>query len=120
ENKSMIEGNGPKCLFDINSLTQSMNYVPVAACTTSNESAGTQGDLNACTLLGKESKDCIMMPIWKDASYFDSSSKDVDNDEPKSVADNQNPKEVNAAGQHVNTASPEVNIGHFKLKTIDP
>ncbi|GJX68911.1 putative ribonuclease H-like domain-containing protein, partial [Tanacetum coccineum] len=31
ENKPMIEGNGPKWLFDIDSLTQSMNYVPVAA-----------------------------------------------------------------------------------------
>ncbi|GJS17167.1 ribonuclease H-like domain-containing protein [Tanacetum coccineum] len=27
ENKPMIEGNGPKWLFDIDSLTQSMNYV---------------------------------------------------------------------------------------------
>ncbi|GJS88669.1 putative ribonuclease H-like domain-containing protein [Tanacetum coccineum] len=31
ENKPMIKGNGPKWLFDIDSLTQSMNYVPVAA-----------------------------------------------------------------------------------------
>ncbi|GJS49589.1 putative ribonuclease H-like domain-containing protein [Tanacetum coccineum] len=30
ENKPLIEGNGPKWLFDIDSLTQSMNYVPVA------------------------------------------------------------------------------------------
>ncbi|GJU08228.1 retrovirus-related pol polyprotein from transposon TNT 1-94 [Tanacetum coccineum] len=31
ENKPMIEGIGPKWLFDIDSLTQSMNYVPVTA-----------------------------------------------------------------------------------------
>ncbi|GKB88993.1 putative ribonuclease H-like domain-containing protein, partial [Tanacetum coccineum] len=100
ENKPMIEGNGPKWLFDINYLTQSMNYVPVTA----------------------------------DASYFDSPTKDVDNGEPKTIAesqkqvkdgpDNENAeqdkfeddsstKDVNAAGQHVNTASPEVN-------TVDP
>ncbi|GJT08917.1 putative ribonuclease H-like domain-containing protein [Tanacetum coccineum] len=123
ENKPMIEGNGPKWLFDINSLTQSMNYVLVVAGTISNESAGTQGELNA------------------DAAYFDSPSKDVSNGEPKSTADDQkqvedgphnesdekdkseddsSPKEVNAAEQHVNTASPEVNTGHFKLNTIDP
>ncbi|GJZ55257.1 putative ribonuclease H-like domain-containing protein [Tanacetum coccineum] len=41
ENKPMIEGNGPKWLFDIDSLTQSMNYVPVTACTISNDSADT-------------------------------------------------------------------------------
>ncbi|GKA13057.1 putative ribonuclease H-like domain-containing protein, partial [Tanacetum coccineum] len=63
ENKPMIEGNGPKWLFDIDSLTQSMNYVPVAAGTITNESA--------------------------DASYFDSHSKDVSNAEPKSAADDQ-------------------------------
>ncbi|GJX58961.1 putative ribonuclease H-like domain-containing protein [Tanacetum coccineum] len=115
ENKPMIEGNGPKWLFDIDSLTQSMNYVLVAAGTISNESI--------------------------DASYFDSPSKDVGNGEPKSIADDQkqvedgphnesdekdkfeddsSTKEVNATGQHVNTASPEVNNGHFKLHIVDP
>ncbi|GJR28557.1 putative ribonuclease H-like domain-containing protein [Tanacetum coccineum] len=143
ENKPMIEGNGPKWLFDIDSLTQSMNYVPVAAGTITNESAGTQGELNAGTSTQKEeiSQDCIVMPIWKDASYFDSPSKDVGNGEPKSATDDQkqvddgpdngddekdkseddsSPKEVNAAGQHVNTASPEVNTGPIKLNTVDP
>ncbi|GKG42624.1 hypothetical protein Tco_0476922, partial [Tanacetum coccineum] len=64
-------------------------------------------------------------------SYFDSPSKDVDIGEPKSAADDQkqvddwlnnendekdksdgdsSPKEVNVAGQHVNTVSLEVNI----------
>ncbi|GJT53569.1 putative ribonuclease H-like domain-containing protein, partial [Tanacetum coccineum] len=115
KNKTMIEGNGPKWLFDIDSLTQSMNYVPAAAGTITNESA--------------------------DASYFDSPSKDVGNGEPKSAADDQkqvedgpnnendekdkseddsSPKEVNTAGQHVNTASPEVNTGRFKLNTVHP
>ncbi|GKD83942.1 putative ribonuclease H-like domain-containing protein, partial [Tanacetum coccineum] len=120
-----------------------MNYVPVAASTITNESAGTQGELNACTSTQKEeiSQDCIVMPIWKNASYFDSPSKDVDNGEPKSAADDQkkvkdgpdnendekdkseddsSPKEVNTAGQLVNTASPEVNTGRIKLNTVDP
>ncbi|GKD28867.1 putative ribonuclease H-like domain-containing protein, partial [Tanacetum coccineum] len=139
----MIEGNGPKWLFDIDSLTQSMNYVPVAAGTIINESTGTQGELNAGTSTQKEdiSQDCIMMPIWKDASYFDSSSKDVGNGEPKFASDDQkqvedgldnkndekdktedhsSPKEVNTARQHVNTASLEVNTGRFKLNIVDP
>ncbi|GKD75319.1 putative ribonuclease H-like domain-containing protein, partial [Tanacetum coccineum] len=33
--------------------------------------------------------------------------------------DDRSHKEVNVAGQHVNTASPEVNIGRFKLNTVD-
>ncbi|GJS51859.1 putative ribonuclease H-like domain-containing protein [Tanacetum coccineum] len=143
ENKPMIEGNGPKWLFDIDSLTQSMNYVPVVAGTITNESAGTQEELNAGTSTKKEeiSQDCIVMPIWKDALYSDSPSKDVGNGEPKSVVDDQkqvedgpdnendekdkseddsSPKEVNTVRQHVNTASLEVNTGHFNFNTVDP
>ncbi|GKF20414.1 putative ribonuclease H-like domain-containing protein, partial [Tanacetum coccineum] len=129
ENKPMIEGNGLKWLFDIDSLTQSMNYVLVAAGTITNKSAGTQGELNVGTSTQKEeiSQDCIVMTIWKDAPYFDSPSKDVGNGDPKSATDDQNqvkdgpdnendekdkseddssPKKVNTARQHVNTASP--------------
>ncbi|GJY67378.1 putative ribonuclease H-like domain-containing protein [Tanacetum coccineum] len=38
---------------------------------------GTQGELNAGTS-EEISQDCTVMPIWKDASYFDSHSKDVE------------------------------------------
>ncbi|GJY03658.1 putative ribonuclease H-like domain-containing protein [Tanacetum coccineum] len=142
ENKPMIEENGPKWLFDIDSLTQSMNYVPVAAGTISNESAGIQGDLNAGTSTQKEqvSQDCIVMPIWKDASYFDSPSKNVSNDEPKSAADDKREvgdgsndqnddkdkfeddsslKEDNTGEPQINTASPGINAGSSELNTID-
>ncbi|GJU88636.1 putative ribonuclease H-like domain-containing protein [Tanacetum coccineum] len=143
ENKPMTEGNGPMWLFDIDSLTQSMNYVRVTAGTITNEFAGIQGELNAGTSIHKEeiSQDCIVMPIWKDASYFDSPSNDIGNGEPKSATndqkqvedglDNKNyetdkseddssPKEVNVVGQHVNTATPKVNTSSFKLNTVDP
>ncbi|GJX28740.1 uncharacterized mitochondrial protein-like protein [Tanacetum coccineum] len=40
--------------------------------TVSNDSAGTSKE---------NSQDCIVMPIWKDTSYFDSPTKDVDNDD---------------------------------------
>ncbi|GJW57830.1 hypothetical protein Tco_0104561 [Tanacetum coccineum] len=76
----MIEGTGPKWLFDIDSLTQSMNYVPVTAGTVSNDSVGKSEE---------NSQDSIVMPIWKDTSYFDSPTKDVDNGEPKTADDAQ-------------------------------
>ncbi|GJR90347.1 hypothetical protein Tco_0214358 [Tanacetum coccineum] len=104
ENKPMIEGNGPKWLFDIDSLTQSMNYVPVTAGTISNDSAGTSEEV---------SQDCIVMPIWKDTSYFDSPTKDVENDDSST-------KDVNAVGQHVNTASPDDNTSSLKLNVVGP
>ncbi|GJU14942.1 putative ribonuclease H-like domain-containing protein [Tanacetum coccineum] len=83
------------------------------------------------------SQDCIVMPIWKDTSYFDSPTKDVDNGEPKTdddaqkqvedgpnnenaeqerFADDSSSKDVNAVGQHVNTASPDVNTISSTLK----
>ncbi|GJS27276.1 retrovirus-related pol polyprotein from transposon TNT 1-94 [Tanacetum coccineum] len=132
ENKPMIEGNGPKWLFDIDSLTQSMNYVPVAAGTIINESAGTQGKFNAVTS-EDINQDCIVMSIWKDTSYFDSPTKDVDIGEPKSGANDQkqvkkgldnekdksdddsSPKEVNVVGKHVNTASSTLEATHVEF-----
>ncbi|GJR14873.1 retrovirus-related pol polyprotein from transposon TNT 1-94 [Tanacetum coccineum] len=92
ENKPMIEGNGPKWLFDIDSLTQSMNYLPVAAGTIINESTGTQEELNT----------------------------DNENDAKDKSDDDSSPKEVNATGQHVNTASPDVTTGSFKLNVVGP
>ncbi|GJU48288.1 ribonuclease H-like domain-containing protein [Tanacetum coccineum] len=132
--------NGPKWLFDIDSLTQSMIYVPVATGTIINEFVGTQGELNVGTS-EEISQDYIVMLIWKDASYFDSLSNDVDIGEPKSAADDQkqvedgldnendekdksdddsSPKEVNAAGKQVNTASADVNTGSFKVNVVSP
>ncbi|GKE03822.1 retrovirus-related pol polyprotein from transposon TNT 1-94 [Tanacetum coccineum] len=141
ENKPMIEGNGPKWLFDIDSLAQSMNYVLVTAGTSTNESSGTQEDQNAGTFpeKGETSHECIMMPIWKDASYFDSSSKDAGNDEPKYVSDDpkhvedgpsneddgkdkseddSSTKQDNTADQPVDTASPGLNTGGIGLNTV--
>ncbi|GJV77828.1 uncharacterized mitochondrial protein-like protein [Tanacetum coccineum] len=95
ENKPMVEGNGPKWLFDIDSLTQSMSYVLVAAGTITNESIATQGEL-----------------------YED--GLDNESDEKDKSDDDSSLKEVNTAGQHINTASPEVNTGSFKLNIVDP
>ncbi|GKC86376.1 hypothetical protein Tco_1142093, partial [Tanacetum coccineum] len=99
-----------------------MNYVPIAAGTISNETVGIQGELNAGTFTQKEetSQDCIVMPIWKDASYFDSPSKDVGNGKPNSAADDQKRVEDGPHNESDEKDNPEVNTGRFKLKTIDP
>ncbi|GJZ19880.1 hypothetical protein Tco_0556470 [Tanacetum coccineum] len=101
---------------------------------------GTVSNDSACT--SKEnSQDCIVMPIWKDTSYLDSPTKNVDNGEPKTAddaqkqvkdglnnenaeqerfADDSSSKYVNAVGQQVNTASPDVNTGSLKLNVVGP
>ncbi|GKC04591.1 putative ribonuclease H-like domain-containing protein [Tanacetum coccineum] len=132
ENKPMIEETGPKWLFDIDSLTQSMNDVPVSASTVSNISAGTSK---------VNSQECIVMPIWKDPSYFDSPTENVENGEPKTADDTQkqdedglnnenaeqerfsvdsSSKDVNAVGQQVNTASLDLNTGSLELNVVGP
>ncbi|GKA20513.1 putative ribonuclease H-like domain-containing protein [Tanacetum coccineum] len=64
-----------------------------------------------CSTSEEISQDCIVMPIWKDTSYFDSPTKDVDND-------GSSTKDVNVVGQHANTANPDVNTGSLKLNVV--
>ncbi|GKD94626.1 hypothetical protein Tco_1374463, partial [Tanacetum coccineum] len=102
-----------KWLFDIDSLTQSMNYVPVAAGTISNEYAGTQGELNADVGNGEPNSAADDQKQVEDGPHNESDEKDKPEDD-------SSPKEVNVTGQHVNTTSLEVNTGRFKLNTVDP
>ncbi|GJU59680.1 putative ribonuclease H-like domain-containing protein [Tanacetum coccineum] len=85
EYKPIIVSDGPKWLFDIDVLTKSMNYVPVVACTNSNDLVGTEESIGT-SHSSKEtasSQDYILMPLRKDGSLFDSSSKNANNDEPQ-------------------------------------
>ncbi|GJU73830.1 putative ribonuclease H-like domain-containing protein [Tanacetum coccineum] len=89
EDKPIIAGDGPKWLFDIDVITKSMNYVPVVAGTNSNNLVGIEESFG----IGHSSKetgssqDYILMPLWKDGSVFDSSSKNDSNDEPQPSSD---------------------------------
>nr|GFA14438.1 hypothetical protein [Tanacetum cinerariifolium] len=47
ENKPLIPGDRPKWLFDIDTLTESMNYVPVSVSTNLNDFAGKGASFNA-------------------------------------------------------------------------
>ncbi|GJX80403.1 retrovirus-related pol polyprotein from transposon TNT 1-94, partial [Tanacetum coccineum] len=118
ENKPMIEGNGPKWLFDLDSLTQSMNYVPVVAGTFSNDFAGKQGVSESSTS-SQQDQDCIIMPIWKDASYFgdasprsvaDAQIQDKDRVQDENDASEKSPED-SSLKDNVNTATPEDLVG---------
>ncbi|GKC63749.1 putative ribonuclease H-like domain-containing protein, partial [Tanacetum coccineum] len=88
EDKPIIAGDGPKWLFDIDVLTKSMNYVPVAG-TNSNDFIGTKDSIGAghSSKETGSSQDYILMPLWKDGSLFYSSSKNASNDEPQPSSD---------------------------------
>ncbi|GJS81178.1 putative ribonuclease H-like domain-containing protein [Tanacetum coccineum] len=85
EDKPIIAGDRPEWLFDIDVLTKSINYVPVVARTNSNDFVDTKESIGAghSSEETRSSQDYILMPIWKDGSPFDSSSKDTSNDEPQ-------------------------------------
>ncbi|GJZ63014.1 putative ribonuclease H-like domain-containing protein [Tanacetum coccineum] len=82
ENKPIIAGDGPKWLFDIDVLTESMNYVLVVTGTNSNDFAGTKDSIDAgqSSMETGSSQECILMPLWKDGSLFDSSLKNSNDD----------------------------------------
>nr|GEU38309.1 putative ribonuclease H-like domain-containing protein [Tanacetum cinerariifolium] len=75
ENQPNITGSGPTWLFNIDTLTQSMNYQPVVAGNQPNSSAGIQENLNAGTV-GNEANSVqqyMLLPLWS------SGSKDLQN-----------------------------------------
>ncbi|GKD55854.1 putative ribonuclease H-like domain-containing protein, partial [Tanacetum coccineum] len=143
EDKPIIAGDGPKWLFDIDVLTKSMNYVPVVAGTNSNDLVGTEESIGAghSSKETGSSQDYILMPLWKDGSLFDSSSKNASNDEPQpssdaekkddegvnkesGIDDQERPEnstqDVNTAGPSINTASTNVNTGSLNINIVSP
>ncbi|GJU99057.1 ribonuclease H-like domain-containing protein [Tanacetum coccineum] len=136
ENKPIVTGDGPKWLFDIDSLTKLMNYVPVVAGTNSNDFAGSE-ESNGAGHTSKESKfskDYIVMPLWKDGSMFDSSSKNSSDDEPQpsSNAEKKDDKGVSKSSgfsdqkqpksstPNINTASANFKTGSLNINTVSP
>ncbi|GJU77216.1 putative ribonuclease H-like domain-containing protein [Tanacetum coccineum] len=107
ENKPMIEGTGPKWLFDIDSLNQFMNYVPVTADTSYFDSPTKDvdnGEPKTSDDAQKQVKDGLNNENAKQERFVDDS----------------NTKDVNAVEQQVNTASPDVYTGSLKLNVAGP
>nr|GEV74666.1 ribonuclease H-like domain-containing protein [Tanacetum cinerariifolium] len=102
ENKLNVAGTGPNWLFDIDSLTNSMNYAPVfvgnqtdknASPQDTNGNAGTEDNVDA----GKEVSDqCyIVLPLWSCiSSTFKSSDDKAADDKPKDDTGSKTIKEL--------------------------
>ncbi|GJU12010.1 putative ribonuclease H-like domain-containing protein [Tanacetum coccineum] len=78
KNKPNVVESRPEWLFDIDTLTKSMNYKPVIAGNQSNGSAGTKACDNACKARVETvpSKDYILLPFLTQDLLFSSSLKD--------------------------------------------
>nr|GEU98828.1 putative ribonuclease H-like domain-containing protein [Tanacetum cinerariifolium] len=94
ENQPNIAGNGPTWLFDINTLTQSMNYQPVVARNQPNSSVGVQGNFNAGKVMKEAefAQQYVLLPLWS------TDSKDPQNiDVDAAFTDKENESEVHVS-----------------------
>nr|GFA45876.1 hypothetical protein [Tanacetum cinerariifolium] len=68
ENKANIAGTGPTWLFDIDSLTRTMNYQPVTAGNQSNPNAGFQEEFNAGKIGKEATQQYMLFSVWSTGS----------------------------------------------------
>ncbi|GJR94446.1 putative ribonuclease H-like domain-containing protein [Tanacetum coccineum] len=132
ENTPNIEGSGPNWLFDIDALTKSMNYKPVAIGNQSNGSAGTK----ACDNSGKAKvetvpiKDYILLPLWTQDLPFSSSLKDSPDagfkpsweEEKKDIEDprNENSEALSIEESRVNQEKDDSVNSTNTINTVSP
>ncbi|GJR17558.1 ribonuclease H-like domain-containing protein [Tanacetum coccineum] len=80
ENKSNVAGSGPEWLFEIDTLTKSLNYKPVVAGNQTNGNAGTKESIDTGQA-GKKtlpSHEYILLPLWTPDLPISSSLKSSD------------------------------------------
>nr|GEV33736.1 ribonuclease H-like domain-containing protein [Tanacetum cinerariifolium] len=70
ENQSNVVGSGPKWLFDIDIVTQSMNYQPVVVGNQPNHSAGIKENLDAGKVrkATESTQQYVLLPLWSTGS----------------------------------------------------
>ncbi|GJR34070.1 putative ribonuclease H-like domain-containing protein [Tanacetum coccineum] len=123
ENKSNVAGSGPEWLFDIDSLTKSMNYEPVTAGNQTNGDAGIETNVNAGQAGQEKASDheYILLPLMPSNSPLSSStqsSDDKDTDEVPGKGDDDvnkvsgidDQERTDSSTQDVNTVGPKTGI----------
>ncbi|GJY46403.1 putative ribonuclease H-like domain-containing protein [Tanacetum coccineum] len=102
ENKPNVAGQGPNWLFDIDSLTNSINYQPVTAGNQSNKNTSPQ-ETNGNTGLKKNvdagqseeknvsTQQYIVFPLWSSISSSNKSSDETDEDDTADDAAGEKP-----------------------------
>nr|GFD10647.1 ribonuclease H-like domain-containing protein [Tanacetum cinerariifolium] len=74
ENKAIVQGDGPNWLFNIDSLTKSMNYMPVDAGINSTNLSGTKDAANQEVKKNESSRRYILLPNWSHDALLESTS----------------------------------------------
>ncbi|GJZ90740.1 retrovirus-related pol polyprotein from transposon TNT 1-94 [Tanacetum coccineum] len=93
ENKPNVVGSGPEWLFDIDSLTKSMNYEPVSVGNQTNDDAGIETNVNAVQTRQEKASnhEYILLPFLTSNSQGPKSSDDEFVDDAGNKNDAQYP-----------------------------
>ncbi|GJW09508.1 putative ribonuclease H-like domain-containing protein [Tanacetum coccineum] len=137
ENKSNVAGSGLEWLFDIDSLTKSMNYEPVTTGSQTNGDAGIETNVNAGQAGQEKAFDheYILLLFMPSNLSSTQSSDDKDADEVPGKGDDgvyqgsgiddqertdSSTKDVNTARPSINTANANINTGSPNINTASP
>nr|GFC06813.1 retrovirus-related Pol polyprotein from transposon TNT 1-94 [Tanacetum cinerariifolium] len=128
ENKAIEKGAGPNWLFDIDSLTKSMNYVPMDAGTNSTNFSGTKDAASQEVKKDVSSLRYITLPNWVHDALLESSlSKPQDGCSPKvpegngntnPTASTSNPLTAQMETQTVEIPIPTEELLQFKIQNV--
>nr|GEU80297.1 hypothetical protein [Tanacetum cinerariifolium] len=130
ENKSNVVGRGPEWLFDIDSLTKSMNYEPVITGNQTNNDACIEIHDNAGKARHKKASDheYILLPFMPSNSPLDADEvpdkgdkcvnkgSEIDDQEK---TDNST-QDINTDGPSINTANTNINTGSPNINIVGP
>ncbi|GJT69499.1 ribonuclease H-like domain-containing protein [Tanacetum coccineum] len=119
ENKPNVGGSGLEWLFDIDSLTKSMNYEPVTAGNQTNGDAGIETNVNAGQAGQEKASDneYILLPLMLSNSPLSSSTQstyDKDTDKVPDKGDDDKEGYANSTNRD-STASPSVSSAGPKV-----
>ncbi|GJZ53640.1 putative ribonuclease H-like domain-containing protein [Tanacetum coccineum] len=120
ENKPSVAGNGPQWLFDIDTLTNTMNYQPVNAGNRTNGNAGLETTSDA-RQDGNEKvpdQEYVLLPLMHTSSYVPSSSEE-DESSPKNDAGKKNEVENPAKESEMNNSGEAIHANNKEI-TSDP
>nr|GEV43581.1 ribonuclease H-like domain-containing protein [Tanacetum cinerariifolium] len=117
ENQPNVVGNGPAWLFDIDTLTQFMNYQPVVAGNQPNHNAGIQENLNVGTCV-KETvsvQQYMLLPLWSNG-FKD--PQNIDFDDAFDVKENES--EVHVSPKFFDNNTNGVNAASTPVTAVGP
>ncbi|GKE74598.1 putative ribonuclease H-like domain-containing protein, partial [Tanacetum coccineum] len=131
ENKPNIAGNRPEWLFDIDSLTNTMNYQPISEGNRSNDNAGKKTNSDA----GQDEKEkvpdqeCILLPMMHTSSYIPSSPEEDVSSPSDDIADKKTEQELakkeaqilmDAVNQEKETTKHSGDVRRYERRTFYP